>query len=495
MVETLFKKKPIQWTPHKFQKEGVKFLLEHACGALFASPGVGKSSMTLKALVTLIKGGHASKVLIVAPRRVCYEVWPKEIEKWLDFGKLRIEILHGPGKEAALTREADLYVINPEGLDWLLGATKMVSASGKKAPVVDQKRWKALGFDVLVIDELSKFKHSQTQRFKSLKQVLGSFRRRWGLTGSPASNGLLDLFGQAYVLDLGHALGPYITHYRHKYFLPDWSGFNWQPKEGAEAKIYEALAPLVMRIDDSHLDLPMLVNRSIEVFLPPTAVKTYNELEEDLITKLDGGVVTAANAAVASSKCRQVASGGLYLDDGFKVSASKQVHRLGSRAWAAIHEAKLDALEELVDGLQGRPLLVGYDFQHDLAHIQQRFKDVPYIGGGVSDARVNELVEQWNRGELPVLLGHPASMGHGLNLQDGGCGHIAWYSLTWDFELYDQMIRRVHRQGNQEDRVFVYHLTCMATIDEVVYQALKAKRKGQQALFTGLKELRKRRQK
>nr|WP_087475490.1 DEAD/DEAH box helicase [Nitrospira cf. moscoviensis SBR1015] len=483
----LFARSPEQWKPHKFQKAGVKWLLEHACAALFADPGVGKTSMTLGALKLLIGGGHASKVLIVAPRRVCYEVWPKEIEKWKDFNHLTIEVLHGPDKDEALARDADIYVINPEGLDWLLGCTKVTTASGKRSSSVNQKRWKDLGFDTLVVDELSKFKHSQTQRFKTLKQVLGSFRRRWGLTGSPAANGLMDLFGQAYVLDMGNALGQYVTHYRTKYFVPAWDGFSWTPKEGAEERIYEAMAPLVMRIGSEHLDLPTLVDQTIEVALPASAVRMYEELEEHLITQMDDGFITAANAAVASSKCRQVASGAVYLDEGVDVGKNKKVHRIGKRTWADIHDAKLDALEELVDGLQGKPLLVGYDFQHDLAHIQQRFGDVPYIGGGVTDKRANELVDQWNDGQLPLLLGHPASMGHGLNLQSGACSHVAWFSLTWDFELYDQFIKRVHRQGNKTDRVFVYHLTAAGTIDEAVYWALKSKKKGQNALFEGLK--------
>jgi hypothetical protein len=487
----LFARLPEQWKPHKFQKAGVKWLLEHACAALFADPGVGKTSMTLGAISILLKGGHASKILIVAPRRVCYEVWPKEIQKWKDFNHLTIEILHGPGKDAALEREADIYVINPEGLDWLFGVTKTMSASGKKQPIVNMKRLKALGFDTLVVDELSKFKHSQTQRFKTLKQVLSSFRRRWGLTGSPASNGLMDLFGQAYVLDMGNALGPYVTHYRSKYFVPGWDGFSWTPKEGAEELIYKAMAPLVMRIGSEHLDLPLLVDQTIDISLPQSAYRMYDELEAHLITKMDDGFITAANAAVASSKCRQVVNGGVYLDEGVDVGKNKKIHRIGKRTWAETHDAKLDALEELVDGLQGKPLLVGYDFQHDLAHIQQRFGDVPYIGGGVTDKRANEIVDQWNQSKLPMLLGHPASMGHGLNLQSGMCSHVVWFSLTWDFELYDQFIKRVHRQGNTADRVFVYHLVVAGTIDEAVYWALKSKKKGQNALFEGLKLVKK----
>ncbi len=481
----LFKRSPERWQPHKYQKLGVKWLLEHACAALFADPGVGKTSITLGALSLLIKGGHASKVLIIAPRRVCYEVWPDEVKKWADFNHLRVEVLHGPDKEEALHREADIYCVNPEGLEWLLGS--------RGASQVNLKRWKALGFDTLVVDELSKFKHSNTKRFKQLKQVLGTFRRRWGLTGSPAANGLMGLFGQAYVLDMGNALGAYVTHYRNRFFVPSFDGFSWVPQENAEAKIYAALAPLVMRIGSEHLDLPTLVDKTVDVSLDDKVRKVYMELEEHLITELEAGTITAANAAVASSKCRQVASGGIYLDEGsLPPIKSKTVHRVNGRTWASLHDAKVDALEELIEELQGKPLLVGYDFQHDLAHCQQRFGDVPFIGGGVSDARVAELKILWNQGKLPLLFGHPQSMGHGLNLQSA-CSHVCWFSLTWDYELYDQFIKRVHRQGNKADRVFVYHLMARGTVDEAIYWALKSKKKGQQALFDGINLLKKRR--
>jgi SNF2 family DNA or RNA helicase len=437
-----------------------------------------------------------SKVLLIAPLRVCYNVWPKEIEKWEDFNGLKIEVLHGPDKDEALNREADIYVINPEGLDWLLQAkkTKVKSAKTGKETTridVDLRRFKKLGFDTLVIDELTKFKHTGSGRFKALKLVHKTFGRRWGLTGSPASNGLLDLFGQCYILDEGRALGPYVTHYKTKYFNPiDKQGFVWVPREGAAEEIYERLSPLALRMAaEDYLDMPQLIENNIKLDLPESARAVYDRLEEDLIAKIDDKVIVAANAAVASGKCRQVANGGLYLDPevtamGFKVLK-------GKREWVDLHEAKVDALEDLIEELQGNPLLVAYDFGHDLARLRARFPKAAFACD-YSMKDFSKLEDSWNRGEVPLLFGHPQSMGHGLNLQGAG-NHVAWHSMTWDFELYDQFIRRVRRQGNKSKKVFVHHFMMRDTIDEVMYYSLKSKNKGQQALFSGLQELAKRR--
>jgi SNF2 family DNA or RNA helicase len=466
----------------------VKFLLEHAAAALFLDPGLGKTSITLAAIKLLKKKKVLNKVLIIAPLRVCHSVWPYEIQKWKDFNGLKVIVLHGPHKDDLLKEEADIYVINPEGLEWLLQMQKTKSAAGKTRVSVDLRRWKKLGFDTLVIDELSKFKHTNTNRFKAMKLVISTFARRWGLTGSPASNGLRDLFGQCYMLDEGRSLGRYITHYHREYFDQGYDGFSYTLKDGADEQIYERLRPLALRMGDELLDMPKLVENNIFVQLPDNVIQIYNQLEDDLIAKLDEGVVTAKTAATASMKVRQVASGGVYLDPDvtalIKLPTSK-------KEWVDLHEVKLDALEELVEELQGSPLLVAYDFQHDLARIQKRFgKDVPYIGGGVSVKRSTELEQAWNRGELPLLFGHPQSIAHGLNLQQVG-QHVAWHTLTWDYELYDQFIRRVRRQGSKARRVFVHHILAEGTIDEVILGALKMKRRGQNALFSALKKLKK----
>lgn len=488
MQSTRLRRLSTPWAPHDYQKKAVKFLLEHAAAALFLDPGLGKTSITLAAIKLLKRKKVLSKVLLIAPLRVCHSVWPNEINKWWDFRRLKVVVLHGPNKGELLQEDADIYVINPEGLDWLLHVQKTKTSGGKTKVSVDLRRWKSLGFDTLVIDELSRFKHTNTNRFKAMKLVLGTFARRWGLTGSPAPNGLMDLFGQCYVLDQGRTLGQYITHYRMAYFDQGYDGFSWSLKEGADEAIYERLRPLALRMGDDLLDMPKVVENNIKVQLPDKVLRVYTELEDDLVTKIDEGTVTAKTAATASMKCRQVANGGIYLD-----SEVRALVRLPSskKEWVDLHEAKLDALEELVEELQGSPLLVAYDFQHDLARVQKRFgKDVPYIGGGVSVKRSTALEQAWNRGELPVLFGHPQSMGHGLNLQAGG-HHVAWHSLTWDYELYDQFNRRVRRQGNKAKRVFIHHLIAEGTIDETILAALKMKRRGQNALFAALKKIKK----
>lgn len=485
----LFKPSAKPWMPHSYQKKAVKFLLEHAAGALFLDPGLGKTSITLAAIKMLKQKKLLDKVLLIAPLRVCYSVWPKEVEKWEDFNDIKVVVLHGPNKDELLKQDADVYVINPEGLEWLLQVEKTKTASGKTKVSVDLRRWKQLGFDTLVVDELSKFKHTNTNRFKALKLVLHTFRRRWGLTGSPASNGLMDLFGQCYILDQGHTLGPYITHYRMKYFVPSHDGFSWNIREGAEQEIYERLAPLALRMAaDDYLDMPTLIENNIRVDLPEKVMEIYDRLENDLIAKLDAKVVVASNAAAASMKCRQVANGGIYLDP--EVEALIKLPK-SKREWVNLHTEKVDALADLIEELQGSPILVAYDFEHDLDRLRERLgQDVPYIGGGVSAKRSAELEKAWNAGHLPVLLGHPQAMAHGLNLQEVG-HHVCWHSLTWDYELYDQFIRRVLRQGNKSKKVFVHHIIARGTIDEAILAAVKSKRRGQNALFDALKKLRK----
>ena len=485
----LFKPSAKPWTPHAYQKKAVKFLLEHAAGALFLDPGLGKTSITLATIKMLKQKKVLDKVLLIAPLRVCYSVWPKEVDKWSDFNGIKVVVLHGPNKDELLKVEADVYVINPEGLEWLLQVKKSKTATGKTKVDVDLRRWKALGFDTLVVDELSKFKHTNTNRFKAIKLVLNTFRRRWGLTGSPASNGLLDLFGQCFILDQGRTLGPYISHYRMKYFVPSHDGFSWNIREGAEQEIYERLNPLALRMAaDDYLDMPTLIENNIRVDLPEPVRLVYDQLEDDLIAKLNDKVVVASNAAAASMKCRQVANGGIYIDP--EVESLVKLPK-SKREWVNLHTEKVDALADLIEELQGSPILVAYDFEHDLDRLRERLgQDVPYIGGGVSAKRSAELEKAWNAGHLPVLLGHPQAMAHGLNLQEVG-HHVCWHSLTWDFELYDQFIRRVLRQGNKSKKVFVHHIMARGTVDEVVLAAVKSKRKGQNALFDALKKLRK----
>lgn len=482
MQDELWLQSPKPWKPHNYQKEGVKFLLEHAGAMLLADPGLGKTSVTLASLKFLLDKGIAEKVLLIAPLRVCFSVWPKEQTKWSDFKGMKIVVLHGPNKEALLKQEADIYVINPEGLEWLFDAQKIRAPTGKIKMKVNPNRIKELGFDTLIVDELTMFKHIGSQRFKILKQTLGSFKRRWGLTGSPAANSLMDLFGETYIIDQGNALGAFITHFRFKYF-EQVDQYVWVPKSGADKEIYNAIAPLALRqAAEDHLDLPELVENPIRLDLPDKAFKIYKALEAELFIKLKGGIVSPSNAGVATNKCRQVASGGVFYDPTLTGLVATKV-----RDWEQLHDVKTEAVMELVEQLNGNPLLIAYEFEHDLIRLQKALgKDVPYIGGGVSTKRSSELEVAWNRGELPVLLGQPQSMAHGLNLQEVG-HHVCWYTLTWDYERYDQLIRRVWRQGQKAKRVFVHQLIARHTIDELVLRALNRKKGGQQALFEALR--------
>lgn len=477
------------WVPAPYQKKAVKFLLEHACAGLWLDPGLRKTSIVLGAVKILKKEGLLCRVLVIAPLRVCYSVWPAEVKKWADFSHLRVEILHGPGKEKALERDADIYVINPEGLDWLFGVSK-ARVEGRKRRVItyDLSRFEQLNADTLVIDEASKFKSSSSERFQVIKPILPKFDRRWGLTGSPCSNGLLDLFGVMYVVDLGRALGQFITHYRAAYFMPSgYGGFTWVPQHGAEERIYDRLKPSVFRLEaGDYVKLPELVENVIKVNIPATARKIYDELENDFLSDIDGELVTAANAGVAGMKCRQVANGGLYLA---RIVDSDGVAASGPREWKDLHDEKIYAVRELVDELNGAPVIVVYDFGHDLARLLKEFgANTPVIGGGVSAKKSDALIKAWNRGEVPVLLGHPAAMGHGLNAQEGNAQHIIFHSLTWDLELYDQLVRRLVRSGNKSSHVFIHHIVAQDTVDEAVMLALRKKRRTQGAVLDALRE-------
>lgn len=465
-----------EWKPHSIQRKGMKFLLEHGAAALLFDPGLGKTTTTYGAFKILKKQGVANRMLIIAPLRVCHLVWPAEAQKWKDFNHLRVGVLHGKNKEAILAdvENYDVLVINPEGLEWLI--------LGGKGKTFNRRRWAALGLDTLVIDELTKFKHSKGTRFKILKMVLDTFSRRWGLTGTPAPNGLLDLFGQMYVLDLGNALGRYITHYRMNYFRAlDPNGWKWALQRGAEERIYERIRPLALRASaEDYLDLPEIVPLKVMIDLPPAVRKVYDKLEEDMFAKMDDQVLTAANAAAINMKLRQICNGALYVDDDVASAV-----RGAKRSVLEMHELKLDAVEELINELQGQPLLLAYEFNHDLDRLRKRFPDAPVIGGkNITGDKAIEAA--WNNNEYPLLLGQPASVGHGLNLQAGNAAHVAWFSMFWDLELYDQFFKRVRRQGNRAKRVFNHHIMVKDSTDEVVWHAQRGKERTQGALFAAL---------
>jgi hypothetical protein len=469
---------PKPWVPAAYQKIAVKWLLEHAAAGLFADPGLRKTSICLAALKILRREGVLRRVLVVAPLRPCYGVWDSrnpasELRKWTDFHDIQSVVLHGGDKERALDHGirngVTLFVINPDGLPWLMSGG----------------RFQRLKPDTLLVDESTMFRNTRTQRFKQLEPTLNYFSRRWILTGTPTPKGLLDLFGQVKILDLGRALGRYITHYRMKYFdQTGFGGFTWKPKPGAEPAIYKALATMVHRVDgeDAGIDLPKLVDNPIYVYLPPAARLAYDELESELITKIGNNTIRAANAAVATTKCAQVANGGLYLPgpvgpDGIPIKAK--------RKWTNLHEVKIDAIEALRDELDGKPMLVTYDFDHDLDRLRKRFGDVPAVGGGTSPAESTHYERMFNAGKLEMLAIHPAST-HGLNPQGGGC-NLVWGSLTYNMEHYEQTWRRLVRSGQKSRRVMNHLLIAKDTVDEFKVIALRRKAKGQTALLDALR--------
>jgi SNF2 family DNA or RNA helicase len=460
------------WKPLLHHRLGVQWLLKHGSAGLWLDPGLGKTSISLKAFSILREEGIAERALVVAPLRPMYMVWPAEIEKWQQFNHLRYSILHDAHKDEALEAEADMYFVNPDGLDWLC----------------DPRRMKQLDADVLIVDESSKFKHTNTQRFKLLKEYLPRFKRRWALTGSPNPNGYLDLFGQLYLLDLGKSLGSYVTHYRTKYFYSTgFGGYEWKLQEGAEQKIQKAIKPYILRLDAAdYIELPRTPPPNvIRVEMPAKARKVYDEMEEEMITVLQGGhTVKALSAGSASGKCWQIANGGLYY---------KREDELRNRP-KQLHDAKTDALVDLVEELQGGQLLVAYWFKHDLMRIEAAMKKVlgkqfaakfAVLGGGTIK-RDLVLQNEWNSGQLQIMAGHPQSVGHGLNLQRGG-NHVAFYSLLWDYELYDQFIRRILRSGCKHAAVHVHHFVTSQTTDEAMMRALSSKHTTQKQLLDALR--------
>jgi SNF2 family DNA or RNA helicase len=455
-------------------------MISQACAGLLLDPGLGKTSITFGAFRILHDKKLVKKCLVVAPLRPCYLVWPREAKKWAEFQHLRVEILHGKDKENALARDADIYVINPEGLDWLCGRT-----TKDKRVVYTLERLKKLDPDMLVVDESTKFKHSDTNRFKAMRALISKMRRRYILTGTPTPNGLTDLFGQIYILDEGAALGRYITHYRTNYFYPSgYGGYEWAPQADAFDRITRRIAPLVLRMESKdYLELPerTVVDRFVE--LPTTARHKYDELESDLITQIEQETIVAGNAAAASVKCRQVANGGLYLNE---PSSDLKINE----DWVELHQEKAQSLADLVEELSGSPLLVLYQFRFDKQLIRNVLGESTPDIGECSGNKLLAVEKLFNSGSIPVLLGHPASMGHGLNLQSS-CSHVCWFGLTWDLEHYEQATKRIHRQG-QKNRVIVYHLIARDTVDEVIARTLRSKDKSQNALLQALKGLHRR---
>lgn len=415
--------------------------------------------LTLTAIADLLFDSfEAHRILVIAPLRVARDTWPDELQKWEHLSDLRLSVAVGTETErkAALQAKADIYIINRENVGWLIEDSGI-----------------PFDFDTLVVDELSSFKNHQTKRFRSLMKVRPKVVRIIGLTGTPSSNGLMDLWAEYRLLDMGQRLGRFIGQYRSTYFTPDKRNgqviFSYKPLPFAEKEIYAKIADITISMKSTdHLIMPDLVTAQYPIKLSDKERERYDELRQDLVLKLAGGDVTAANAAALSGKLCQMANGAVYGDDG-------TVHY--------IHDRKLDALEDLIEAANGKPVLVAYWFKHDLERISARLKDrhISFTKLDTSDS-----IASWNEGKWPVALIHPASAGHGLNLQSGG-STIIWFGMTWSLELYQQSNARLWRQGQKAETVVLHHIIAKDTIDERVMKALSAKDKTQTALIDAVK--------
>ena len=392
------------------------------------------------------------KVLIIAPLRVARDTWPAEVDKWDHLNGLAYSVAVGTESErkAALLQKAQVYLINRENVPWLI--------EGSGLP---------FDYDMVVIDELSSFKSHQAKRFKSLMKVRPSIRRVVGLTGTPSANGLMDLWAQFRLLDLGQRLGRFIGNYRSNYFVPDKRNqqmvFSYKPKPGAEQAIYNQISDITISMKNTdYLKLPKLVMNVMNVRLSEAEWRHYQTLKAELVLYLNGKEIDAVNAAALSGKLLQLANGAVYDENG---------------GVAYIHECKLDALEDIIEAANGKPVLIAYWFKHDRNRILDRFPAEQLDG--------EESIRRWNAGKISVALIHPASAGHGLNLQAGG-STLVWFSLTWSLELYQQTNARLWRQG-QKETVVIHHLVAKDTIDEDVMSALEKKETGQAALLRAVK--------
>ncbi len=447
------------YSPHDYQQYATQFIEEHDIAAVLLQMGLGKTVITLTAVFNLLFDAFKiRKVLIIAPLRVARDTWPAEITKWDHLDLLITSVVVGSLAErhAALRRKADLYIINRENVQWLI-----------------EKSTLPFDYDMVVIDELSSFKNHQAKRFKALVKKRPVVKRIVGLTGTPASNGLMDLFAQFKLLDMGARLGKFITAYRTAYFLPDKRNgqiiYSYKPAPGAEEKIYEAISDITISMKATdHLQMPELIHAEYPVHMYPAERSKYLSLKKDLVVKLKGEQITAANAASLSGKLLQAANGAIYTDDDSTI---------------AFHDRKLDAVEDLIESANGHSLLVAYWFKHDLQRISERLDrlKIPY---SLLDS--SKSITEWNAGNIRVGLIHPASAGHGLNLQHGG-NLLVWFSLTWSLELYQQTVARLWRQGQRSETVVVQHLITQRTIDERIMKVVSGKALAQDGLIEAVK--------
>ena len=443
----------MKYNPHGYQTYAKEFIENHAEAAVLLDMGLGKTVIALTAINDLLFDRfEISRVLVIAPLRVAKNTWPQEIAKWEHLKNLSYSVVVGTEQErrAALRQKANVYIINRENVDWL------ITKSGF-----------SFDFDMVVIDELSSFKSWQTKRFKTLMKVRPKVKRIVGLTGTPSSNGLMDLWAEFRLLDMGKRLGRFIGEYRSIYFLPDKRSqqmiFTYKPRPGAKEEIYKRIGDITISMTAAdYLDMPELVTNTVAVSLDERERKTYERMKADMVVQLGGKEIDAVNAAALSGKLLQMANGAVYD---------------GDRKIVKLHDRKLDALEDLIEGANGKPIMVAYWYKLDLERIKSRFD--------AREIKSSTDIEDWNEGKISVAAIHPASAGHGLNLQAGG-STLVWFGLTWSLDLYQQTNARLYRQG-QKDTVVIHHIVAEGTIDENVVAALSHKNKTQAALIEAVK--------
>ena len=441
----------MKFIPHDYQQYAIEFILTHEIVALLLDMGLGKTAITLTALSYLLFDSfEISRVLVIASLRVARFTWPQEIAKWEHLKGIRYSVVVGTEKErlAALQEPASIYIINRENVAWLVEKTDFT-------------------YDTIVIDELSSFKSWQSKRFKSLMKVRHLAKRAIGLTGTPSGNGLMDLFAEFKVLDMGKRLRRFIGQYRSRYFVPDKRNqqmvFSYKPILGAEQEIYDKISDITISMKAADfLDRPSLVKNIVPVAMNEKEQQAYDTFKELMVGKIKEQEIDAANAAVLSGKLLQLANGAIYDEE----------HRV-----LHLHDRKLDALEDLIEGANGKPVLVAYWYKHDLDRIKARFT--------VREIKNDKDIADWNEGKISVAIIHPASAGHGLNLQAGGSA-LVWFGITWSLELYQQTNARLWRQG-QKDTVVIHHIITIGTIDERVMKALEEKKYTQESLIEAVK--------
>jgi SNF2 family DNA or RNA helicase len=441
----------MKYVPHDYQKYAEEFIINHPACALMLDMGLGKTVITLTAIwLLLFDYFEFSKVLVIAPLRVAQDTWSKECEKWKHLKELRISKVLGAEQDrrTALVRKADIYIINRENVEWLCENYKF-------------------DFDMVVIDELSSFKSPTSKRFKALRKIRPQVKRIIGLTGTPAPNSLMDLWSEINLLDMGQRLGRFITNYRNEYFVPDKRNqqviFSYKPREGAEKLIYNKISDICVSMKAcDYLKMPERIDNVVEVQMLENEKALYEKLESEMLLPFADGDIDAVNAAALSNKLLQMASGAVY--DEFKEAK-------------VIHNKKLEALEDLIEAANGKPVLIFYNYKHDKERISERFK--------VTEISTSEDISKWNNGEISIAIAHPASTGHGLNLQVGG-STLIWFSLTWSLELYQQANARLWRQG-QKETVVIHHIVSKGTIDEQVMNTLQKKQVGQDSLIDAVK--------